>query len=122
MRVQKTFVTEYENRTEFLEAIKQNNSLLIVKFGATWCKPCKKSRDLVLEQMRNLPDDVNCADIDIDDSFDVFAYLKAKKMVKGVPVILCYKKENDTFVPDDSVSGADENNIRAFFDRCKSYL
>jgi thioredoxin-like negative regulator of GroEL len=116
------FVTEYEDRNAYLNAIKNNNNLLIVKFGSTWCRPCKKCNPLVLDHLSRLPSEVTCATIDIDDSFDVFAYLKSKKMVKGVPVILCYKKENDTFIPDDSVSGADDNDINAFFERCKTYL
>jgi hypothetical protein len=48
--------------------------------------------------------------------------LKSKKMVNGIPVILCYKKGNATYIPDDSITGADPNALAAFFKRCGNHL
>jgi hypothetical protein len=67
-------------------------------------------------------DNIQCAIIDIDKCFDVYSYLKSKRMVNGVPVILCYKKGNNNFAPDDIVVGADKNKINEFFIRCSKYL
>jgi hypothetical protein len=39
---------------------------------------------------------ITSAIIDIDDNFEIYAFLKSKKMVNGVPVILCYKKGNQS--------------------------
>lgn len=35
-------------------------------------------------------------------------------MVNGIPVMLCYKKGNTNFIPDDSVTGADPGALDAF--------
>ena len=115
-------ITEYENRQVFLDAIKSNNSLLIIKFKAKWCRPCRKINELISDYFATMPYHVSCADIDVDENFDVYAYLKSKKMVRGLPVILCYKGENNMFAPDDAVEGADEKEIDDFFKRCRDYL
>ena len=114
----KTIITKIENRTVFLNLLKDNPGIIILKFGASWCKPCKLIETPVYNFFGSSPDNVICGDIDIDDSFDVFSYLKTKKMVSGVPTLLCYKKGNITYIPDDSVSGSDLNNLNAFFIRC----
>ena len=41
--------------------------------------------------------------------------LKSKRMIQGVPVILFYNEENESYIPDDSVSGTDEQMITNFF-------
>jgi hypothetical protein len=53
---------------------------------------------------------------------DLYAYLKKNKMVNGIPVMLMYKKGNASFIPDDSVTGADPAALDAFFKRCGNHL
>jgi hypothetical protein len=48
--------------------------------------------------------------------------LKSKKLVNGIPVMLCYKKVNVTFIPDDMITGADPTGLDAFFKRCGNHL
>ena len=43
-------------------------------------------------------------------------------MVNGIPVILCYKKGNMNFIPDDHITGSDPVALDAFFKRCGSHL
>ena len=117
----KVIITELD-RHSFMETIKNNNGLFIVKFTATWCGPCKKIAPFVDEQFKNTPDIVTCANIDVDRNFDLFAFLKSKKMVKGIPVILAYKKENTNYSPDFSVSGTDEEQLIVFFRNCVNYI
>jgi len=114
----KTIITTIENRTVFLDLLKHNKGIIILKFGASWCKPCKLIEKQVHHFFGSCPDNVICGDIDVDDSVDVFSYLKTKRMISGVPTLLCYKKGNITYIPDDSVSGSDLNNLNAFFIRC----
>ena len=35
-----------------------------------------------------MPENVICADIDIDENFDVYTFLKSKRMVNGIPAVL----------------------------------
>lgn len=105
------------DRNQFAELLAKNTGKIVIKFGAEWCGPCKKIEPLVIHHMSNLPATVVGAIIDIDESFDLYAYLKSKRMVNGIPVILCYHSGNTTFVPDDFVGGADEKAVNAFFNR-----
>lgn len=117
----KVIITEL-NRMSFMETIKNNNGLFIVKFTASWCGPCKQITPFVDEQFKNTPDIVTCANIDVDQNFDLFAFLKSKKMVKGVPIILAYKKGNTNYSPDFSVSGTDQEQLIVFFKNCVNYI
>jgi thiol-disulfide isomerase/thioredoxin len=118
---QKTIITYFENRYKFLELLGNNPGLIIVKLGATWCGPCKKIKPVVDAFFASSPDNVVCCEIDVDESFDLYAYLKSKKMVNGIPVMLCYKKGNTSFIPNDSVTGADPGSLDSFFKRCNQH-
>ncbi len=56
--------------------------------------------------------------VGVDDCFDLYAYLKQKKMVSGIPAMLAYKKGNESYAPDASVSVIDETQLKQFFDEC----
>ena len=56
--------------------------------------------------------------VDVDESFELYGFLKQKKMINGIPAILAYYTGNVTYIPDDSVVGADANQVRMFFERC----
>lgn len=109
------------NQASFFDALTKNTGALIIKFGAEWCGPCKKIEPLVYDWMSKMPPSITCAIIDIDDNFEIYAFLKTRKMVNGVPAILCYKKGNLTWVPDNSVIGANEVQVNAFFQECMKY-
>lgn len=107
---------------DFKNELQINPGALIIKFGAEWCGPCKRIDPLVKDQMTNLPATIKGAIIDIDENLELYAFLKSKRQVNGVPVILCYKKGNLTWVPDLVVVGADNNQINAFFENCKKLV
>lgn len=115
-------ITELEDREQFHLLLKKNPGLIIVKLGAEWCKPCKIIKDDVHQFFMQTPPNVICCDLDVDTSDDVYAYLKAKRMVKGIPTLLCYKKGNESFAPDDLISGADKDQLEVFFRRCGFHL
>ena len=118
----KKIISEIANREAFFHLLGHNPGLIILKLGATWCGPCNLIKDVVHGFFATSPTEVVCGDIDVDESFDFYAMLKSKKMVNGIPVILCYKKGNTTFIPDDSVTGADAGALNSFFKRCGNHL
>ena len=120
--VSKEIISSFENRNEFIKLLNVNPGLVVVKMGATWCGPCKKIAPIVEAFFASSPKTVICADIDVDESVDLYAFLKSKKMVNGIPVMLCYKKGNVSFAPDDAVTGSDPVALDAFFKRCGHHL
>jgi len=107
----------------------QNNSPIpqqvIIKFEAEWCKPCQKIKNLCNNLANNLNDNVGYVVVDIDEDIELYAYLKTKKQVKGVPTLLSYyagqRDPSEWYLPNDSVIGGDENAVKSFFDRCSDH-
>lgn len=99
-----------------------NPGLVIVKFGASWCGPCKTIRPLVDAFFVRCPKNVLCFDIDIDQCPQVYQYFKAKRMTNGIPAILCWHKGNTSPIPpDDMITGANLPELDAFFKRCQTW-
>lgn len=119
-------VTTIENMSvvDFKQILGEiDNKILIIKFSAGWCKPCQKIKPFVEYAFTTLPQNVITIENDIDETMDLYASLKRKKMVKGVPTILAYygdtqRIDDQWYVSDASVSGCDENNVGAFFQEC----
>jgi len=118
----KQIISSFSTRQDFMNLLKSNPGLIIIKFGATWCKPCQAITPVLEGFFATSPPNVICADVDVDESFDLYAFMKSKKMVNGIPAILMYRRGNITFVPNDSVSGADPTALHNFFRRCGNHL
>lgn len=118
----KQVISEIANREAFVTLLQHNPGLIIIKLGAEWCGPCKMIKPAVHGFFASSPPEVVCADIDVDQCFDFYSFLKSKKMVNGIPALLCYKKGNATYIPDDMITGADPNQLHNFFVRCGNHL
>jgi thiol:disulfide interchange protein len=99
---------------KFVECQKNNTSVLIVFFTAKWCKPCKTVKPYVLSKL--VSSNVSYLCLDIDECSQIYTRFKAKKQVCGVPVLLAFKSENISVIPDCSVMGSDKKGIDLFFD------
>jgi thioredoxin 1 len=119
---QKTVISQFKSRDEFLRLLQNNPGLVVLKLGATWCGPCKRIKPVLDGFFASSPDNVICCDIDVDECSDLYVYFKSKKMVNGIPAILLYKRGNTTYIPDDSVTGADPVELDKFFKRCGMHL
>ena len=108
-------IIEDFSRSQFEELLKQNPGKVVLKFGATWCGPCKLIDPLVNQWFSNMPATVKYAAIDIDESFDLYGAFKSKRQITGIPAILCFNKGNESYIPDLSVVGADVFQVNAFF-------
>jgi thioredoxin 1 len=98
-----------------------SNNVLILKFSADWCGPCKKIAPTYKTFMSMCPPNIIFGEIDVDENIDLWMALKKQKMVQGIPVFLAFfggVKRQLWFIPDDSVVGADEEAVTKFFKRC----
>jgi len=110
-------VTRLNNLTEFQNALQNNPGVFIMKLGAEWCGPCKRIEGLVKSCIEQAPANVQCAVIDVDESLDIYSFLKKNRVVNGIPAILAYYQGNMHYVPDDLVIGSDNNQVITFFQR-----
>ena len=118
----KQIISEISNRQAFFNLLEHNPGLIIIKLGSSWCGPCKLIEKSVHGFFASSPPEVVCADIDVDQCFDFYSFLKSKKMVNGIPVLLCYKKGNSTYIPDDIITGAEPTALHQFFTRSGKHL
>ena len=116
-----------ETRNDLTNYLKETKyEYVILKFHADWCAPCKvigpKVKNMVIEKAEQLKSHENkfiYIEVDVDECFDLYAFLKSKKMVRGIPTIFLYKKEiyskseeSQLFIPQSSISGAKEQEIQ----------
>jgi thiol-disulfide isomerase/thioredoxin len=109
------------DRNSFLKLLNENTGVMIFKYTADWCKPCQSIKTQVDAHFRKISCPVIlCFEVNVDECSDLFSFMKTKKMIKGIPTLMAYKKGNMSFVPDDSISGADIGDVNYFFERCRN--
>jgi thioredoxin 1 len=113
-----SLINNIESVNDFNNLLLNNQGLIIIKLTAKWCNPCKIIEPIVKTLFENMPNNVQCITIDIDNSIDLYSFFKKKRVINGVPAILCYLKGNISFIPDDFVIGASIDKISDLNDRC----
>lgn len=100
-----------------LQNITEQN--IVIKFTASWCAPCNKTREYVHNKFNELK---NCLIVELDIDFDseIYNFLKTKRMLIGIPTIMLWKNvERDYwYIPEETVSGTKIAEIDAFFNKC----
>jgi thiol:disulfide interchange protein len=114
-------ITSIENLSAFQNILQTNPGVVILKLGAEWCVPCKHIQPIVEHGIGLMPENVQCVVLDVDESFEVYAVLKKKRRVNGVPAILAWKQGNVSDLPDEAVVGADPDQVIALFNRCLAF-
>tara|TARA_B100000900_G_scaffold383273_1_gene371064 strand:+ start:146 stop:541 length:396 start_codon:yes stop_codon:yes gene_type:complete len=122
-----------ENREDLTTLLNTSKyEYIILKFKAIWCKPCKVIKSYVDQCVNNKIKELNekgkknvflFIEVDIDECFDLYSYLKKMKRLNGVPSILFYSKsvyenieDEYKYIPQMSISGIQENRIKKLFD------
>lgn len=118
-------ITSIKDMNEFKTIIEKNPGLVLIKYGAEWCGPCKKIEPLVNEWFKKINDNTSNVQtymIDVDECFELYSFMKGKRMIGGIPAIHCYEKGTITHIPNDMVVGASPYEINNFFNRCLQKL
>jgi thiol-disulfide isomerase/thioredoxin len=110
---------ELNEKQQFLNILKNKTTGLIVKFTADWCGPCKKSAPFIKKNLSQVsPNTIQYLEIDIDESIEVYGFLKSKRMISSIPCLMYYKKETSEIWPDHLISSSSEKEIDNFFKFC----
>ena len=123
-----TGVEDIDTVENFFRLLKEENpGAIIIKFGASWCKPCQTIKPYLKKKFNEMNHYVLCIDIDIDTTNEVYNFLKGRRFIKGVPGVLCYFKKPpdeisdfDSYIPDIMVTGADIDSLNKLFDTVKN--
>lgn len=120
----KNIPTVYMDLSVFQNTLINNKGLVILKFGASWCNPCKTVEpyfknfyQYVKEKNNPISEKIECINIDVDDSFELYATMKRLRMVKGLPTFLAFYKGNHSYISNDSSIGNDIPSLQGFFNR-----
>jgi thiol-disulfide isomerase/thioredoxin len=111
-----------QNLDHFQTILQRNPGVVFIKVGAAWCPPCQTIKPLVKAWFAHLPENARAIDVDVDASPEFYAFIKRKRVVNGIPAILCYMAGNTHHVPDDLVVGSSATEVNAFFKRCLGSL
>ena len=94
--------------------------IVVIKYTASWCGPCRTIGPVVEEHFKRMPDNVIYAelDVDIEKNMDLYAVFHKKRMLRGVPAIFVFYgniEKDFWYAPDDSVCSADVQAINRLF-------
>tara|TARA_A100001015_G_scaffold46982_1_gene51841 strand:- start:5739 stop:6092 length:354 start_codon:yes stop_codon:yes gene_type:complete len=115
--MEKKVYLEIQSKEQFHEILKENPNYIIIKFTATWCKPCQRIKNQVNRFFLNSPRSVLCFDLDVDDNFEIYNYFKKNRRLNGIPALFLYKKGNTNLIADESITGASSKALENFFSK-----
>lgn len=107
-------VTKFDNRSQFEELLRSDHHGVFVQFTASWCGPCKRISPIVSSFMRDNATKLVCCRLDVDQNADLYAFLKRKKLINGIPCLYYYDENNHEVPPTSTITGGNEANVAAF--------
>lgn len=115
-----------ENREDLINYLNSTEyEFSILKFTADWCGPCKKIDPFIEELIKNKESEFNSSikkfiyiKVDVDECFDLYSFMKAKKRINGIPATFLYSKnvymnidEEQRYIPQVSITGTNERDL-----------
>lgn len=111
------------SKKSFINIIEGDKNIVVFRFTSISCGPCQTVKPMIEEFKEKIKDnsDIHWYDIDTDESIEIFGMLKTKRIVNGIPAIICYMDENNSIYPDEFVLGADKKQLDILFDKLIKY-
>ena len=105
-------VTVLKTREELKNHVK-NHEVVIVKFKAEWCGPCKKVAPHIKTLMETY-NKINYVEVDVDDGSNIASYLK----IRSIPTIISYVNGDI----HEILSSSNTSDITTFFVKTNQYV
>lgn len=105
-------VVNLKTRQELKDYVK-NHSVVIVKFTAEWCGPCKRIAPYLSKLMEQY-DKISYVEVDVDEGGNIASYLR----IRSVPTIVSYI---DGDIHEIVITSSLED-IKSFFEKTNSYV
>ena len=105
-------VTVLKTRQELKNHVK-NHEVVIVKFKAEWCGPCKKVAPHIKTLMETF-NKINYVEVDVDDGSNIASYLK----IRSIPTIISYVNGDI----HEILSSSNTSDITTFFVKTNQYV
>ena len=112
---------------EFKYLLTKDHKILIVKFGAEWCKPCQNIKPYINELLTTYKGDglvFQSIEVNLKDD-ELYSLMKRRRLIQGIPAFCLYYRKNydkDLFyVPDETIIGADKVSLNNMFKRASEY-
>ena len=70
------------NKLIEMQSLLSIKQMIIIKFTASWCAPCQGIKPIVDEYLEKIPQSIRYIEIDVDESIELYSFLKTKKNVK----------------------------------------
>ena len=105
-------VTVLKTRQELKKHVK-NYEVVIVKFKAEWCGPCKKVAPHIKTLMETY-NKINYVEVDVDDGSNIASYLK----IRSIPTIISYVNGDI----HEILSSSNTSDITTFFVKTNQYV
>ncbi len=104
-------IHEKQTKDTFKELLKNNNGILIIKFGASWCGPCRQIEPFLSSFMQTMPETTTYVTVDIDESIELYGFFKSKRVISSIPTLLMFEKDNLSHIPTDVIIGGDVTQL-----------
>lgn len=105
-------VTVLKTRQELKNHVK-NHEVVIVKFKAEWCGPCKKVEPHI-KTLMEMYNKINYVEVDVDDGSNIASYLK----IRSIPTIISYVNGDI----HEILSSSNTSDITTFFVKTNQYV
>jgi len=118
-----TVSTHIKTPQQLFQHLKCATKTTIVKLGASWCQPCKQIEPVFFRWVEHCRDLFHWVVVDIDESYELYGFLKGKRTIHGIPAFLVYyvKPSSEiTYVPDDLLVGANRGELEELFVRASN--